>query len=189
MKELLEALSEFQKECPPFVKNIAGYGYTYTGLPEIVQTVTPLLAKRGLVMVQRNISSLDTIGVETHLYHIETGQELVSKFTTPLAELKGMNLYQSAGAAITYARRYDMSTLLGLQSEKDDDGGTGKPTKKYQKKKVEPVQKKEVLTTEHEKFDIMVGWIKDGGKIEKIKEKYSMDDATEKELLKRAANG
>jgi len=200
MKELLKALSDFQNECPPFVKNIQGYGYTYTGLPEIVQVVTPLLKKHGLIVVQNNIATDDTIGVESTLYHIESGKSLSSRLIVQVAELKGMNLYQSVGSAITYIRRYDMSTLLGLQSEKDDDGGTGKPTQKkvYAKKKTQSnTDGKIKLTTDSKNFDVIVDWVAAGGQIEKVYTKYDVDEETKKELEKRiktevekrAANG
>jgi len=106
-----------------------------------------------------------------------------------IAELKGMNLYQSVGSAVTYIRRYDMSTLLGLLSEKDDDGGTGKQTKKVVKK-TQPQQavKKEKLTTDHEKFNRLVKWLKDGGDINKIEAAYYVSDDVKQELLKRSNN-
>ena len=188
MKELLKALSDFQNECPPFVKNIQGYGYTYTGLPEIGQVVTPLLKKHGLIVVQNNIATEDTIGVESTVYHIESGKSLSSRLIVQVAELKGMNLYQSVGSAITYIRRYDMSTLLGLQSEKDDDGGTGKATQKktYSKKKTQPKSNGKLkLTTKSPNFDAIVGWVAAGGEIEKVYEKYEVDEDTKRELIKR----
>lgn len=188
MKELLKALSDFQAECPPFVKNIQGYGYTYTGLPEIVQVVTPLLKKHGLVLVQNNMFTDDAVGVTSTLYHIESGKSLSSSLMMTVAELKGMNLYQSAGSAITYIRRYDMSTLLGLLSEKDDDGGSGKLTKKpYSEPKAQPKPSaKPKLTTNHKNFDAIVSWLRDSGTIAKVMDKYDVDDATKKELIRQS---
>ena len=187
-KGVYEALAAFQEECPPFVKNIEGFGYTYTGLPEILKTITPILRKHGLMLIQGNITSETTIGVRTILRHIETGEELSSKFVTPMVELKGMNLYQSAGSAITYARRYDLSTLLGIISEKDDDGGTGKPTVKVYGKKP-PVSgatgapAKKRLEKDTETYKKVVGWLKDGGKLEHVTKKFVMSDELKDELL------
>lgn len=187
MKELLKSLSDFQAECPPFVKNIQGYGYTYTGLPELVQTVYPLLKKHGLVLVQKNAFTDDKVGVESTVYHIETGESLTSSLLMPIAELKGMNVYQSAGSAITYIRRYDMSTLLGLQSEKDTDATSGKqPTKKKTPAKKTPPKKVKVeIGTD--KFNILVKWLNGGGDIQKIKDKYDVSDEVIEELKKQSS--
>jgi hypothetical protein len=185
---VIKALAAFQSECPPFIKNTEGYGYKYSTLPEIWSTITPLLRKQGLMVTQFNNVNDETIGVTTILTHIETGESLTSTFTTTLVELKGMNLYQSAGSAITYARRYDLSTLLGLQSEKDDDGGSGKPTskvyKKQQSKAVPKQSTKPTLPESGEKFDKAVEYLKSGNTIDDLKKYYSVSKAVEEKLTK-----
>ena len=134
MKELLKALSDFQEECPPFVKDTEGYGYKYVQLPDIMKVITPLLRKHGLILIQRNGNKEDMVGVETTLMHMTTEKAIASSLYMPLTELAKMNLYQVAGSAITYIRRYDISTLLGLQSEKDADGA-GEPAKRKVKRR------------------------------------------------------
>tara|TARA_R100000789_G_C2936822_1_gene130837 strand:- start:24 stop:599 length:576 start_codon:yes stop_codon:yes gene_type:complete len=116
-KTLLGALSKFQQEVPILTESSKGYSYSYVDLAEIVRVITPLLAKHGLGYVQ----PLENNGIRTVIFHVETGDKLESYCDIPFAEMKGMNTYQSYGSAITYFRRYALSSILGLVSEKDVD--------------------------------------------------------------------
>lgn len=119
MKDLLKAMANFQYEVPIIHKATAGYSYTYTDLPEIIRTITPLLKKHNLGYTQL----LDGINLKTIIYHTETGQMLESSVEIPQNEtLKGMNKFQILGSAITYFRRYALSSALGLVTDKDIDG-------------------------------------------------------------------
>ncbi len=179
--ELYKALSDFQNEVGSFIKNTEGYGYKYTTLPEIWDTITPLLKKHGLMVYQESETSIEFIGVSTVLVHLKTGERLKSTLVMPIDDLKGMNKYQSAGSAITYARRYDLSNLLGLQSEKDTDASSGsKPKPKT------PKINDKTIGLSGTKFDGGVKFLKDGGDIKTLKEKfkYVISEDVEKALLK-----
>lgn len=193
MKELYKSLQDFQAECPAFIKDTDGYGYKYTTLPDIMKVVTPLLKKHGLLLWQRSISSESMIGVESHLVHIESEKELTSLLTMPVVELKSMNLYQAAGSAITYIRRYDMSNLLGLQSEKDDDAGSGKQTvkpyaattskKPYTASKNAEDIKRPNLSPDLDNWQLAIEFVTKGGDINAIKNNYNISDNDLKTLV------
>lgn len=119
---LLGALHKFQSEVPILTENSNGYQYTYVDLAQIIKTITPLLAKHDLGIVQ----PLENDGIRTIIYHVPTGDKLESFTKIPLADLRGMNVYQSYGSAITYFRRYALSSILGLVSEKDTDANLEK---------------------------------------------------------------
>ena len=191
MKEIYKALQGFQEECPSFTKDTSGYGYKYTSLPDIMKVVTPLLKKHGLLCVQTSVSTIDTIGVKTVVIHVDTGDFFESTLTMPLVELKSMNLYQSAGSAITYIRRYDISNLLGLQSEKDDDGGSGKAT--YKKPAVNVAPKpvaKQTLSKDSPKWKPALEFLAKGGELSKLLDKYSLsnEDKTLLENVEKLTN-
>tara|TARA_R110002074_G_scaffold240506_4_gene412242 strand:+ start:857 stop:1459 length:603 start_codon:yes stop_codon:yes gene_type:complete len=115
---LMRSLIKFQSEVPILVKNSKGYGYNYTDLAEIIKVITPILSKYHLGVIQ----PLESNGIRTILYHTETGETIESFCEIPQGiELKGMNPYQCYGSAITYFRRYSLSSLLGLVSDKDID--------------------------------------------------------------------
>jgi hypothetical protein len=92
------------------------YAFAYAPLEDILAAVCPPLSAEGLVLV----GSLD---------HAPDGAVLV---TTRLAHASGQwvesainvgrhGKLQELGSAITYGRRYGISTLLGIQTDDDDD--------------------------------------------------------------------
>ncbi len=126
MKTLYKALADFQNEVPTIHEDTKGYNYTYANLGQIFKVIKPLLKKHGLGFTQL----LDNQNLKTIIYHIESGESLESSVFLPTAEMKGMNIYQSNGSAITYYRRYSLSTVLGLITDKDiDSKGEQKPVK------------------------------------------------------------
>lgn len=130
MKHLFKSLAEFQQEVPTIHKATQGYGYTYADLPKIFEVINPLLKKHGLGFTQL-IHSTDLI---TIIFHIESGETIESKTSIPQGvALKGMNDFQVLGSAITYLRRYALSSALGLVTDKDTDAG-GEQVKTESKK-------------------------------------------------------
>jgi len=129
------ALSRFQEDCPAINKGAQGYGYKYADLPTIMQIIDPILRKHGLVLLQ----PMDGRSVTTLLVYIETEQKLYSSIEIPEGVmLKGMNQFQSDGSAITYYRRYALSSLLGIVTDEDNDAAgkqvAQEPTKREIKK-------------------------------------------------------
>ena len=120
MKHLFKSLAEFQQEVPTIHKATQGYGYTYADLPKIFEVINPLLKKHGLGFTQLiNGSELITI-----VFHVESGETIESNTSIPQnVALKGMNDFQVLGSAITYLRRYALSSALGLVTDKDTDAG------------------------------------------------------------------
>ena len=117
MKNLIKALSEFQNECPIIHKDTKGHNYTYADLPQIFSVINPLLKKHKLCFTQL----LDNDGIKTILFHVDSGEELESFTPIPLVKLGAMNEYQSYGSGVTYYRRYALSAMLGLVTDKDTD--------------------------------------------------------------------
>lgn len=134
MKKLFKALADFQQEVPIIHKGAEGYGYSYAPLPEIMPVINPLLKKNGLGFTQ--LAEGQTI--KTILFHCESGETLQSITDIPQGvQLAKMNDFQVLGSAITYIRRYALSAMLGLVTDKDTNGG-GKQidTKDHDYKKV-----------------------------------------------------
>lgn len=113
-----KSLASFQQECPVIHKGTQGYGYSYADLPTIFSVINPLLKKHKLGFTQlMNDDCIDTI-----LFHIETGESITSKTPIPKnVSLKGMNDFQVLGSACTYIRRYALSSMLGIVTDKDTD--------------------------------------------------------------------
>jgi len=131
MKELYKALAEFQQEVPVILKDTTGYGYKYADLPAILKVINPLLKKHGLGFYQ----SINGTDVHTVIFHVKTAEQIESSTAIPQdVKLKGSNEFQVLGSAITYIRRYALSAMLGLITDKDTDasGEQVKPKAKPQ---------------------------------------------------------
>ena len=117
MKEIYKALANFQYEVPVLHKDTKGFSYTYTDLPEIIRVITPYLQKHGLGFTQL----IEGNQLKTIIFHFESGESIESSADIPEETMKGMNKFQTLGSAITYLRRYMLSSALGLVTDKDLD--------------------------------------------------------------------
>lgn len=145
-KKLLKALADFQQEVPIILKDTQGYGYSYADLPKIFEVINPLMKKYGLGFYQK-VDSIEQPNnmfdvLRTTVFHVESGEEITTTTRIPIGvELKGMNAFQVMGSGITYLRRYALSSLLGLVTDKDTDG-----TIPYQKETKKEVKKGNGIT-------------------------------------------
>lgn len=169
-KSLFKSLAAFQQEVPVIHKETKGYGYSYADLPTIFDKINPLLAKHQLGFTQPIMGDC----VKTIVFHIETGETIESLTDIPKGvQLKGMNDFQVLGSAITYIRRYALSSILGLVTDKDTDAA-GEQTK----------PSKPILKADTEHFGKAVEYLMKGGSIDAIKAKYEVSNEVEVKLLK-----
>jgi hypothetical protein len=122
----------------PFLKN------KYATLDNIVDAVRPLLAEQGISVIQvPSDGENGTILMRTILIH-ESGEFMESE-TLSMKPIK--NAPQEIGSVLTYARRYQLSSFLSLNTGEDDDGNSSsgvdgekkkQPDKKPQQKKNYP---------------------------------------------------
>jgi hypothetical protein len=177
---ILKALAEFQQEVPVIHKGTSGYGYTYADLPSIFEAINPLLKKHGLGFTQL----MQGNQLETIIFHSESGEYLRSMADIPQGvQLKGMNDFQVAGSAITYFRRYALSSALGLVTDKDTDAsGEKKETKQPIK---QPLTDKQMMLPPitDEAFEKATEAIRNGkATIAQVKAKYVLSTVQEKAL-------
>ena len=117
---LTEAFVAFRKDCPNPGKDKQGHNYRYVSLANIIINTQELLNEHGLAVTQFPISSPAGLGCITMLVHT-SGEYIRSRFVLPIPALKGINVSQEGGAAITYARRYAMSAVLCIAADEDTD--------------------------------------------------------------------
>ena len=89
----------------------------YADLATVRDAVTPALAANGIAVVQLTSSENGHLIVHTRLMH-SSGQWIESQYPIMNDTAKP----QAMGSALTYARRYSLSAICGIASEKDDDG-------------------------------------------------------------------
>ena len=169
-KSLFKSLAAFQQEVPVIHKETKGYGYSYADLPTIFDKINPLLAKHQLGFTQPIMGDC----VKTIIFHTETGETLESLTDIPKGvKLGNMNDFQVLGSAVSYIRRYSLSSILGLVTDKDTDAA-GEQTK----------SSKPQLELKSEAFGKAVEFIMKGGSIEQIKTKYEVSKEVEVALIK-----
>lgn len=116
-KDYIALLAEVEN----MVKGKEGYGYKYTPLDEVLNYTRPLLEKHNFGLSQPITTIGDMPAVCTFLLH-KSGGYLYSSMVLSQTEIKGANDAQQMGASITYARRYMLTSLLGIAGEEDTDG-------------------------------------------------------------------
>lgn len=138
IKQIAAALSKFQGEMEAAKKDKTNphYKSSYADLRSIWDVIREPLAKNGLAVVQCPRLLEDNFVLITTVYHT-SGQSLRSEY--PINPVQ--NNPQGIGSALTYARRYGLSSMLGVVSE-DDDGnaasGKGAPADKKAPPKAKP---------------------------------------------------
>lgn len=88
----------------------------YASLTAIRNTVVPTLAKHGIAVTQ------DVVLCDGHQYMRTTLRKDEDSIEGMVPMIVGKNDMHGVGSAMTYARRYGMSTLVGIASDEDDDG-------------------------------------------------------------------
>lgn len=101
-------------------KNGGSYTFEYTDLNGILDAVRPIFVQNHLSIIQNSYTTVEgnlTMAcVETIFLH-ESGEYVKSY---PL-KFPAANSMQDFGGQITYMKRYSLSAMLGLATEKDDD--------------------------------------------------------------------
>jgi hypothetical protein len=122
INEIAKALSDFQGEVknPDKSANNPFFKSKYAPLDTLLNEARPILAKYGLAILQSCSGDNDKATVTTLLTH-SSGQWIESE---PLTLKATKADPQGIGSAITYARRYALSAILGIVGEEDDDGNS-----------------------------------------------------------------
>ena len=127
--ELAKALLNVQRTVQPVTKD-AENTFTkswYASLNSVMEACRDALIENDIWLCQYPVpvEQPNSIGLVTKLTHAESGQWQSSLAVVPLpkADPQGM------GSAITYARRYALTAMLGMVTE-DDDGEGAKNGKK-----------------------------------------------------------
>lgn len=130
--ELAAALAAAQGELEPATKNAQNpmLRNKYADLASCYEACRKVLPQKGLAVSQICMPcDKGMVRVKTVLMHT-SGQWISSECTLEAVGNKGVNGAQAAGSAITYARRYGLSAIVGLVADEDDDGCNAGPNQK-----------------------------------------------------------
>lgn len=127
LKKLFLVKNELSNPKPNAEANRGSFKYDYLDLSGLLEHVSPSLKKHGLALIQPisdgklNTILFDNEG-ESFVTHIDVPKDLTA---------------QELGSWITYNRRYSIACLLGVSTDKDDDGQLATTAKHNQTQKQE----------------------------------------------------
>ncbi len=125
------ALIKAQGEMSGIAKegNNPAFRSKYVTLDSILDTIRPVLTKHGLMLSQGITSQSVTedkvtaIEVESRIIHA-SGEWVAQSVVVPITKHDAHGF----GSALTYGRRYSVSSLLAISADEDDDGNAATNT-------------------------------------------------------------
>lgn len=130
--ELSKAFAKMQMELEQPLKNANNpfFKSKYVPLENVVDSITRAASKHGLSFTQFPSSDENgNVTVGTMVMH-ESGEWIEYD---PICLKPVKNDPQAVGSAITYAKRYALSAIFGITSDKDDDGNEATQPQKPQR--------------------------------------------------------
>jgi len=120
IKSITAAMIEVQSKIKGIVPSASNpfFKSKYIPLDDILEFIRPILTQNEIWLTQNAVGDGDYIEVTTRLLH--SSGEYVE--TDALKMKPQKNDPQQLGSCITYAKRYQLASLLGISSEVDDDG-------------------------------------------------------------------
>lgn len=172
IKNISKALLKFQSEMEPIWKDATNphFKNKYASLTALQNAIQVPLSKCGLIVTQHP----DGVnGLTSMLVHAESGEFFQSSFTMKPQR----DDPQGVGSVITYARRYALAGILGLNIEEDDDANAASQSQR----KSAPVDKPELLPGT-DAWKGAVKWLKGKGAIDGVRTKYKLSKINEDQL-------
>lgn len=155
IQNLSKAMAEFQKSIKQPLKdaNNPFFKSQYVPLENVVEAITETGSPLGISFMQfASSDETGSIEVATLVMH-STGEYI--EFP-PVRMKPESNKPQAVGSAITYAKRYALSAIFGITSDKDDDGneatGLNKQVEKQPKQQAKQQQTQDDATVKIEKY-------------------------------------
>lgn len=124
------ALVKAQREFKPATKSATNphLRSKYAPLSDVINAVKDGLSNNGLAFLQTSFIEEGMLILTTRLIH-ESGEILYGSVTVPLTKMDA----QGAGACLSYARRYGLSSICGVSTADFDDDGQSLVIEKQEK--------------------------------------------------------
>lgn len=156
ISELAKAFAKTQQELKQPLKNAENpfFNSTYVPLENVAQSITDVATKNGLSYSQEPTVIDGVVSVTTLVMH-SSGEWIEYE---PLRLKPNKNNIQGCGSAITYAKRYALSAIFGITSDKDDDGNGAVNYEQVnnQRSQKRPAQKSELSAKANKLFSQLI---------------------------------
>lgn len=128
-KTIYTALLAFQADCPVLIKDKKAeivskrtggkFSYKFIPLPNIMETIQPLLTKHGLIWTSYPGMREGNPTLRYALYYSPDGSCIGGEMPLTLGKEPDSRAH---GSALSYARRQALEAVLNLVAQTDDDG-------------------------------------------------------------------
>ena len=118
--KISDALAKAQGQMKPALFNAVNphYKSKYASLASIREACRDALSQNNIAVIQSTSVEENRVIVTTLLAHGESGEWIRDQLSLKLMKEDA----QAVGSAITYARRYSLSSMIGIVADEDDDG-------------------------------------------------------------------
>jgi hypothetical protein len=153
--------------------------YNFRSAEDILEATKPFLLELGVtVIVSEKIISSDPFPIMESSAIISDGQTDITATAIVGIDLdqKGMQMPQKFGSASSYGKKYALGNLFLIDDTQDSDAANTHDK--------QPATKSKIASSNDAAYTKAVDYIKGGGKLEAIKQKYDLAPNVEVALQK-----
>jgi hypothetical protein len=189
MKELNQKLATVQTKLKTKKTSYNAFGkYYFRKAEDILEAVKPFLLEQGItVTINEELISESLVPTIKSTATITDGKDAIHATAIVGVDLnqKGMQTAQQFGAASSYGKKYALGNLFLIDDTADSDATNDHGKKSNVVNKIKQASKTNITDTQ---MKDAVKYIKAGGNIEAIKNKYLLTSAQEKQLNGQTAS-
>ena len=179
MKELNNKLAQVQTKLKAKKSSYNSFGkYYFRKSEDILEAVKPFLLELDVsVVIKEQMIATDPVPMLESTAIFSDGENQVTATAVVGVDLsqKGMQTSQQFGAASTYGKKYALGNLFLIDDTEDADA-----TNTHGKAAAVAAKPKPKITVEQ--FNKAKDYLKNGGKLEAIKTKYTLTSKQEEQL-------
>jgi hypothetical protein len=187
MKDIAAAMAKAQTQIKAAIRDTKGQigqnrSYKYADLASVWDACKAALSANNIAIIQKPDFDGSSMWLETMLLH-SSGDCITGRY--PLRP--SQDTPQAYGSALTYARRYSLSAMVGIVTDEDDDGAAGsKRDERHDEPPADPALDAAKAFTRKaikeigacKSTDEVVTWSKTWGKhLEQLRKKYPEEAA------------
>ena len=184
MKELNNKLAQVQTKLKAKKSSYNSFGkYYFRKSEDILEAIKPFLLELDVsVVIKEQIIATEPVPMLESSAIFSDGENQITATAVVGVDLnqKGMQTSQQFGAASTYGKKYALGNLLLIDDTEDADASNTHGKSKPVRVDLTTAKPKPKITVEQ--FNKAKDYLKNGGKLEAIKSKYTLTSKQEEQL-------